>query len=44
MSPTSAAARFMIASVIAMRPDAGPFKSAIGVRSPVAIAWPSYVL
>ena len=44
MSPTSAAARFMIASVIAILPEAGPSSSATGLLSPVAIAWPLNVL
>ena len=44
MSPTSAAARFVIASATASRPDAGPSRSATGVRSPVAIACPLNVV
>ena len=38
--PQFAAARFVTASVIARRAEAGPLSSATGVRSPVAMAWP----
>ncbi len=44
MSPirsTGAAARFVIASPTAMRPDAAASIAAIGVRSPIAIASPA---
>jgi hypothetical protein len=35
---------FVMASPTAMRPEAGPSRSATGVRSPIAIASPRYVV
>src|SRR3546814_554153 len=43
MAPTSLAARLVSASTTAMRPDAGASMIAMGVRSPIAMAWPATV-
>ncbi len=40
----SAAAMLVIASPTASRPEAGPSSSATGVRSPIAIASPAWVV
>jgi hypothetical protein len=44
MSAIGAAAMLVIASPTAMRPDAGPSMRAMGVRSPIAMASPRFVV
>ena len=39
---TGAANKLVILSAMAMRPEAGAFNTASGVRSPMAMAWPAY--